>query len=800
MGTTYGSNDFLKQELQQSSIGTITPNHGNKTSLTGLFRIFIVVMEIGLTLALPGIGTALGTAALAAGTVGNLIASTAIGLGSAGLNTALSSGTINVGNYSIGERNVSAAGIAIDFGSAFLPIGMGLNTARKITKSIASEEAIAAEEEFLKGISPRTANKVARAQRDAKIARAESLSKRADFKYSKLKSLRERFDPSLGGKGYNSKAYKAARDVMLFGKQGAYTSEEAAAKLILDAANKYKTTVKEIKEVFEDWRRIFQEVKAIPWVKRFTHGEFIAEVEKLAGKERAQIIKDIYLNKALYPKGRLSLERKTALEFIEKTLNKVGTKPEVVEYVKMYIGRLSRVPLAEKEIEKEVIYVISMIASLDKQAYMKLTKMKTFNKFAESFKIFSYTPDKFTWWRKFRVLGSAEFNNKWVQPIQAIFDPNDLGRTVPELAYRWAKKAWTKKLEGNAFKEGQLAVEKNLKRGSWKEASLWKKAGGDVMKTKNAAGRVVLSQYIFGIKKLPAGTPLFRLVLVSFNKNNTKTKTGKNAAGKRDIIVTMTDYDYDRLVLEGTDYWFAVGHKKGWFISRGGKSTERLSSSISNELSLFLGFMPIPALRNVLSIVSNVTENIAKMAKGEYLKHYTAALERAFVRSSINRTGRFITKNAIGQTFAKGIQEEAKVTQTLLEQEIEQGARITPQMSKMLEAANEKSLYGGRWLGRELQRSMTTTLSMFEGQTKSGYFTFKSGSTKTHSAAYNWGYKMAAVNTATIARSNLLRSNKFSYGRKMVGTKRNLGQMTRIYSAITPARTVKPLRNITAIK
>lgn len=232
----------------------------------------------------------------------------------------------------------------------------------------------------------------------------------------------------------------------------------------------------------------------------------------------------------------------------------------------------------------------------------------------------------------FKKVGSRNFNDNFVQKVQLI-DPNDAGRAPIEFAYQKAKQWANKKLD--KFKKWRKY--KKVRKFEKKLESTFVKNGG----------KLIGSRYIYGIK------PLFKKikkweVLVQFRKSTTSGLTGKNKNGKKDLIVDMTDYDIEQMVERpGSDYWWEVGEKKGWIYSRGGQSFSHYGA-VGSELSLFLSLVPLPALKNMVSITSNVVENIAGWATGRMnVMSWIDTFEQTFIRSTVNRTGRLIAQTGV---------------------------------------------------------------------------------------------------------------------------------------------------------
>lgn len=366
-----------------------------------------------------------------------------------------------------------------------------------------------------------------------------------------------------------------------------------------------------------------------------------------------------------------------------------------------------------------------------------------------------------------------------------------MGRAIPEMAYQLTKDKILRKYEKNTVEKAIEKAAKGLNR-SRKIEEAFVKSGGELL---------LENRYILGFKVLPGGYPGRRLVLIKFNKSNTSSKSGRNQGGKQDILVSMSDEQIIRFREEGTNYWFAVGQKYGWFVSRGGKrATGRSAGVLSNHLSLFLGFVPIPALRNVLSITSNWVENIADMARGTYTKDWIKKFERAIVRTTINRSVRLTTRVVIGGRLVADANRAVDKIETKLGDKTLNEIERTTMRGMLLQAQRKVDV--SKWVARELQRVSGTALTTFEGKTKDGYFTFTSGASKTRSGGENFARKMFGAALPTSVKSTVTRTarRRGAYGGiRLVGAKRDLSQIARTWSAVTPSG-VPQLRTITKIR
>lgn len=768
----------------------------HSSGLTGLFRILIVIAEVGISLLMPE---------------GAVAAQIGLGLATAGANTALSAS----------EGALTGVGLGIDFGSALIP-GIGAaKYANRIGKSIASETATLAEAAAISSIRTMAEKETSSILKTFGSQYRKNLAKGNRLISREIKGQRKAvaFAKRLS-EGKLNEADKILISVM---ESHGGTAEQVARDferlaegnlgrdIITNAKEKiqyqlraYKHVKPELLQKAADEARELQEafdaIKHLPISKRSSESVFLKNAEKIAGKDKVNLFREIYINPIRKTKGaqEFALAKATAItkfNSIERRLSEEGkdTFRALTRQLQFNAETIDRgatskffsgnrfTGMNKKELSKFADDIVKSMSSSDQRIIKELLGD---SELASTAQLFGHGADINTTRRLVKKLGTKDFNDKFVQRAQLI-DPNDLGRYGPERMYQFLKEKLDKKIEKNVFRKAG-AKGKALLKDAKEIEDAFVKSGGTLFPP---------NRYIIGMKVL--GGPInSRLVLIKFNKLNTSTKkAGKNHNGKKDLIIRATDADIERLRLEGKNYWFAVGRRKGWFVSRGGKTGVSGSvGTISNNLSLFLGFVPIPALRNVLSIVSNWVENVSDMARGDYFGNYISKLERALFRTTINRSVRLTTRYIIGGKIKARIQANAQLQLNKhLQNDVAKAADKIGWDKELLRLAN-KSKYGGQWFGRELQRIGSTLTSAFETTDSSGHLAFKS-----RSAGYI-AKRFATTAIPVAARGGILRHGNRrgkTLGRQLVSSKRNTGQIMRVYSAFTPNSAVKPLRSLT---
>lgn len=756
-GTPHINYKFEKQKKQNE----------RSSGYTGLFRILITILEVGAAIVAPE------SIALQIG----------VGLGAAAANTALSAK----------ENNVTGIGLALDWSSAFIPAIGAARTASRIGRATASDLARAGETAYLASQEEMMENAAFNVYRkellDAKryATAATKTDKKMDeaIKYATELSQKART-------GTLTEAERKAMDYMtvydLDAEARGYARE--FQELRTAAGAKYDASEALIQNEIQRMKDAFEQIRNLPMAARVSESKFLREAEKLVGEGKRNLIRELYLTPqkgwAKTASGVAFKEHKIrSITLINEAMKKLSENGK--DLFSIFLRRINFIETMDKKaVEEELAQLFESLSQSDKLVFVTHINK---DEFINSFTIFTRQADQSTARRWIKFAGSSRFNKRVVQIAQLV-DPNDMGRAIPEMAYQFTKDKILRKYERNTVEKAIVKAEKMISR-SAKVEEAFVKSGGELL----------ASRYIIGFKVLPGGYPGRRLVLVKFNKAATATKSGRNEGGKQDILVSMSDEQIIRFREEGTSYWFAVGQKYGWFVSRGGKRVAGRSAGVlSNHLSLFLGFVPIPALRNVLSITSNWVENIADMSRGTYTKDWIKKFERAIVRTTINRSVRLTTRVVIGGKLVSEANKAVDKIETKLGDKTLNEIERTTMRGMLLQAQRKVDI--SKWVARELQRVSGTALTTFEGKTKDGYFKFTSGASKTRGAGENFARKMFGAALPTSIKSTVTRTarRRGAYtGIKLVGAKRDLSQIARTWSAVTPSG-VPQLRTITKIR
>lgn len=233
----------------------------------------------------------------------------------------------------------------------------------------------------------------------------------------------------------------------------------------------------------------------------------------------------------------------------------------------------------------------------------------------------------------FKKVNSAKFNDQVVQNVQLI-DPNDLGRAGIERLYQALKNRINKyfKKTGKLLKEAENIEDAFVRSGGVLVDSLWH-LGYKVVKD-------------LGLNK--------QLIMISFK--------AAESAGKKPVFVIATDYQIKKYIASPGHYY-----NNTWAYSKGGKklgignifgSVKGLANVSTQGMSI-LPFIPVQALKNIISIVSNLVENFSDMGKGVWVGEYKGKFLKSLRNSAISRTfrlgGKVIAGGAATKFFGKSI-------------------------------------------------------------------------------------------------------------------------------------------------
>lgn len=654
------------------------------------------------------------------------IIQTGIALGGAGLNTAIDAKTNNLNGVNIG----------INFGAALLPgvsqLGKAAKNYFRVQKTLSKMGKGEIAEMFVSAAKAQTKN-IASEERFF----ADSLMNVADKNtQKKVIDLSAELD-SLGldqNEAMEIMRIVEGEDVTLIGGGGKVKVQQLkrmSKRLALKAG--IKESIAEVK-----FRKILELSDNLDKLKiKFstTTQDLITQVNELTGADNEKLLKAMFLTK----KPTKTIQRVLLGNEFARIANKLSSQDVKLMYSHVLHQALTG---SQKNITKLWQEFMGTLGSADRAlfaeteeslaALLELTGTQNYSK-----------AGKFV-----RYSGTAEFDARYVQTTQAIFDANDLGRAPVEAVYRKAMG----RIRNKTAKKMMNNTGKFLSKTSHLEEALVK-----------SGWTIVNSSYLMAIRVLPGGSPFQRMAFVKFRPDTTVGK-GINTGGKSDVLIRCTDEDVIRIASEGGSFWWSRrGRKKGWWFSRGGRRYSGYRNKMSTGLSLFLGFAPTNAMRRWFSLTSNVIENTASMKSGKWTSQWLAKAEKSFVRSLINRSTRLATRGLLNKG-AVGLANKAS----------------TDGMSAATSFAT-KSIQRGV-IGREFQRLSISAVQPLEGGKAGEYFKFN-----TNNYAKRVRKRMMTAATTSL-RSNLLRTKaaKKTQIKKTIGANRKFRILRRTPSSLTP--------------
>lgn len=383
---------------------------------------------------------------------------------------------------------------------------------------------------------------------------------------------------------------------------------------------------------------------------------------------------DSYIRKFFKGLSELSAIDNLSYDFLEETLNRRTTIADLLDKLSLYNeilsddiqelfatfrSELAQVQIGGRQIERE------LQASLFLDILRRDSHRQTFIKYYEATKQESRLKAFFGLLRR---PGSKEFNDKWVQKVQAFFDPNDLGRAPVE----WTYKKIRAKLETMIRKYFSKA--ENLLDKAEDLDDLFEKTGGIVLPH---------SDWIRGFKVLDAGNDIledaekirsFILNPLAANSSQMVMFSFKGTARRHGPVVAFVSSSILRkMILPTSD----PGHYYIKYVALakngpGGKknSIDQLFAGLSGVnkvfgefvrapgLSRVFSFLNINAIRNIYSLVSNVVENSSSLVKGTYGATYFKKLSRSFTNTLVSRSLRLVSAGALKPTLAAGLKSK----------------------------------------------------------------------------------------------------------------------------------------------
>ena len=437
---------------------------------------------------------------------------------------------------------------------------------------------------------------------------------------------------------------------------------------------------------------------------------------------------------------------------------------------------------------------------------------------SEIVKATQVSPKPNTWIDKIRYLGSDDFDSKYVQRVQNIFDPRDAGRYFVERVYqkinRIVQTKINKFVETKVVNDAIASAAKAAKTTKVLKTSKGVKAAQTLDAAQKAATKFrVIHKIINGKSRYLSHYQVYGkkgayyVTLVHFQKKPfLKIKRGKNKGGKKPVWIAATKTELYNIKTIGGTYWKSVAYMRGWEQSRGGRRWRNNISYADRDLSLFLGLVPINPLRRVLSLVSNIVEGSYSMITGNFFnRQWVNKFVSSFSNTLKNRIGRLITR-----TGAKYAGNRFKG----------QALRAMQKNIKDYKLSVQKMQSKVNFLARNLQKTGSLLLNNLRFDYELGgqglQFKSKNYVRKTTSQFFRM-YAPTTIRGGLIHKDASIRRNinirnkqlglnvqtEKNLARELFSGRRKLGQVGRTWSAITPNKAggfAKNFRSLTRFK
>ncbi len=604
-----------------------TTDTSSSSSWLGILRVLLTIVEVGLTL-IPGVGTA---------------AATAIALGGAAAQTGLD----------VASGQVNPVNIGINFGSSLIPgVSAGIKGLR--TTTISGSELLGGSEQISTGFAD-TLQGLGR-QTGAKVN--VDMTKIADLPKTGLEGF---INQSLSPTQIAEKAFNQRNIGNITGSRFAINRFGKALSKEFERAGNLN---------------IADEIRA-------GGGETVQYMRNFLNKQQETIRQTI--------SGTGSVAAVEGVEGSEEDLRKIlvrsgFTEAQLIELEALLAGVESQA--ARQSITLDFLRDIGGMDRARKFAenYYGLRKAAAKVRAEQRLPVGEPTWGEGQWKRFVNALkhpSSAEFNDVVVQNVQAIFDANDLGRAGWERLYQKLKVQIN-----DAFKPLYKAFGK-----AEKLEEAFTKAGGILLAKSNDP--------ILGYKIIEEIGQHF-LIQITFRNGYSvdgmgtaakhatwKGRRTKNFGGKAPVYVKANALNIERLSQDGMNYYL---HK--WAYSRGGAAVGVGAfglAGLSPVAEAILPFINTGLLRNMLSLTSNIVENVSATVTGEggFAKGWEDRFVKAFNNTWKNRAGRLFSNAVVGN--AAGIFFGRKVGEMIGKETQRLASAATSTINKMNNMANPGS-------------------------------------------------------------------------------------------------------------
>lgn len=647
----------------------------------------------------------------------------------------------------------------------------------------------------------------------------------------------------------NSAKMKLTAKALASNKRSFLGRQETYVKKLTTLLDKFSATTQELDEIMTGFENVAEQLTKLKFWDYANKGRFMTKVNRMAGAvtgnsdltNATSIFTNAYkgavsLTPANIMEASLKVERGIARQRQFKAFETIMKNADMSVEGKMKVETLfNRLMYAPSSITENTMMVDSIVKTLpahEGEVFFKIIAAGAGDLLSESPEALKEAFGKQlnllsqkVYSKKIQFInkiGSKLFNDRVVQNIQLI-DPNDLGRAPIERGYQYLKKKLSEKYAQKVANNlTHKVVHKTIE--NLDNVSKFKNELDGIKQLFNESGGYLIpnNRYLLGYKVLDTQGKK-NVVLLKFNPFYASGDTGKNIGGKKDVLVMATNDDLKQLRNIGVQYYWDYGYGKGWWRSRGGKKEVMPigARTLATGLSLFLGFIPIPALRNMLSITSNIVENISDMAKGDYVNNYIRKLNASFQRTLLNRANRFVMRELIGKSISVGMTSNRYLNDGFYRGAVDKrinvqniSGSITNSTLQGLKSYQQISGNSIRWMikklalnNRRLGQAIGRESSRYSGALLNELITVnkKNGNLEFNKnvSANKIGTRVANASITSTTRylkkgeRILQKSGMVS---ELIGSKRKMQQTLRVYSSVTPNGKVKPLRNLGKIK